>query len=265
MKASSRPPKAPSRLSDSLHRRLNMYALAASAAGVSVLALTQAAVAKIVYTKTHQVIGTNGVYPLDLNHDGTIDFIVQEIGYLGYDTNGLFVKEAFGNKVEGSVVTTSNSIQRYLAAALNKGVRIGPQQGFIGNTYSFGESMVRVECIHGCSTRGQWVNVKNRYLGLKFRIEGEIHYGWARLTTQVGQPQIAATLTGYAYETIPGKGIRAGQVCCDADEAGAESWTPPQGAAPTATEPASHRTQRAALGRLALGARANPFWRQPWK
>ena len=262
-----RPPRlrVAAKLSRSINHRLNMYALAASAAGVSVLALTQAAEAKIVYTKTHQVIGKNGVLPLDFNHDGTIDFIVQEIGYLSYDTNGLWVKEAFGNAVEGSVVTTSYGIQRYFAAALKKGARIGPQRGFIRNTYSFGESMVRVECIHGCSTRGQWVNVKNRYLGLKFQIDGEAHYGWARLSTQVGQPQIAATLTGYAYETTPRKGIRAGQVCCDTDAAVAEPWTPPKAPDPTATEPAPRDTQPAALGRLALGVRANPFWRQPWK
>jgi len=47
-----------------------MYALAASAAGVSLLALAQSSEAKVAYTKVHQVIGTNGIYSLDLNHDG---------------------------------------------------------------------------------------------------------------------------------------------------------------------------------------------------
>jgi hypothetical protein len=37
-------------LSDSVHHQLNMYALAASAAGVSVLALAQPAECKIIYT-----------------------------------------------------------------------------------------------------------------------------------------------------------------------------------------------------------------------
>ncbi len=46
MKTSSQP-RTPSRLSDSLHHRLNMYALAASAAGVGVLALAQPAEAEI--------------------------------------------------------------------------------------------------------------------------------------------------------------------------------------------------------------------------
>jgi hypothetical protein len=43
----------PSKLSDSIHQQLNMYALAASAAGVSVLTLAQQAEAKIIYTRIH--------------------------------------------------------------------------------------------------------------------------------------------------------------------------------------------------------------------
>lgn len=261
MKRSPRPRKTVN-LSESLHQRLNIYALSAGAAGVSMLALAPPAEAKIVYTKTHQVIGTNGVYPLDLNHDGTIDFLIQEFGYLSYN-NGLRVKEAFGNAVEGSVLSTSSGGRYYVAAALKKGAPIGSQQAFIRNTYSFGESMVRVECDRGCSTRGKWANVKNRYLGLKFQIDGETHYGWARLSTQLGQTDIAATLTGYAYETIPGKEIRAGQVCCDGNGVEAEPLTPPKAPDPTATEPASRNTQPAALGRLALGAQAISSWRQP--
>ena len=38
------------------------------------LALAQSAEAKIVYTKTHVVIGRNNIYELDLNHDGLADF-----------------------------------------------------------------------------------------------------------------------------------------------------------------------------------------------
>ena len=62
-------------------------------------------------------------------------------------------------------------------------------------------------------TQGPWVNVTNRYLGVKFKINGKLHYGWARLNVKVvrGQYEITATLTGYAYETIPNKAIIAGK------------------------------------------------------
>ena len=50
-------PRKPASLSLSVHHRLNMYALAASAAGVSLLALAPPSEAEIVYTKAHVVLG----------------------------------------------------------------------------------------------------------------------------------------------------------------------------------------------------------------
>jgi hypothetical protein len=67
---------------------------------------------------------------------------------------------------------------------------------------------------------------------MKFKIKGKIQYGWARLSVQVQFPlTITATLTGYAYETIPNKGIVAGK----------------------SKGPEDSVKQPATLGRLALG------------
>jgi hypothetical protein len=59
---------------------------------------------------------------------------------------------------------------------------------------------------------GQWRHATNRYLDLKFVIDGEIHYGWARLTVSCDflRP-VSAKITGYAYETEAGVAIHAGQ------------------------------------------------------
>ena len=62
MKRSSGPRKA-ANLPESVHRQLNMYALAAGAAGVSMLGSAQPADAKIVYTRADKVIV--GVFDLD--------------------------------------------------------------------------------------------------------------------------------------------------------------------------------------------------------
>jgi len=247
VKDSSGRPRTPSTLSPALSHRLNLYALTASAAGVSLLALVQPSEARVVYTDTHNVIRTNGIYGLDLNHDGIIDFLIQERGFLfsssGY--NGLRAKEAFGNAVEGS-----NGI----AAALSQGARIGSGQQFISSTNSFGEALFNVACSvdSGCSTVGKWGNVRNRYLGLRFRIDGKTHYGWARLSVEVQGHKITAVLTGYAYESIPGRAIYAGQTN-GADSLQSE---PSESVAPDST---SRQTlQPTSLGRLALGAGAVP-------
>jgi hypothetical protein len=249
-----------SRLSASLDQRLNFYALAASAAGVGLLALAQPSEAKIIYTKTHQVISPNGIYPLDLNHDGTIDFLIQErfqpnTGCGGY--SGLWAKEAFGNAVEGN---------GGWASALSKGAPIGPQQGFISSKGSFGEVMVHFwssPC--GGGSQGQWANLKNRYLGLKFRIDGKVHYGWARLSVEVGSGKIVTTLTGYAYETIPNKAICAGQThgATESDTATPDVRMPAASGLAANVEPTPRPAQSASLGALALGAGHASSWRRP--
>ena len=76
MKESIRSRKT-AKLSTSLSHNLNMYALSASAAGVGVLALASPAEGKIVYTPAHKSIIPNHTIPLDLNHDGIIDFAIQ--------------------------------------------------------------------------------------------------------------------------------------------------------------------------------------------
>jgi hypothetical protein len=235
-----------------------VYALAASAAGVSLLALVQPAEARIVYTRTHEVIGTNGVYNLDLNHDGTIDFLLQETGIPppgSQWSNALRTKEAFGNAVQGG---------NFLASALKKGAPIGPHQAFLSGSRSYGEFMVGAGCSElGCSTNGPWLNVKNRYLGLKFRIDGIIHYGWARLSVDVQAPLITATLTGYAYETIPGKGIRAGQSLSAATAGPGPRGREGVELADATTNTKLHEAQPGSLGWLALGAHGLARWRRP--
>jgi hypothetical protein len=49
-----RPLRKPSTLSESVQRHVNAYAMAATAAGVSMLALTQPAQARIVYTHANK-------------------------------------------------------------------------------------------------------------------------------------------------------------------------------------------------------------------
>ena len=73
-------------------------------------------------------------------------------------------------------------------------------------------------CRATTSFKGQWINATNRYLGLKFKIHGQTHYGWARLSIQYENFTFAATLTGYAYETIPNKAITAGETKGPDDE-----------------------------------------------
>ena len=242
--------KTPANLSDSVHQRLNMYVLAAGAAGVGMLALSQSADAKIVYTPVHRVIGPHHSYNIDLNHDKITDFtIVNHVSACtDFCFNELRQYPAAGNSAIGYTVGTGG---QFLASALNPGARIGPRSPFKkgtaalvvarSNHYTSGQTMVY----------GPWSNVRNRYLGLKFQNKGKTHYGWARLNVKVSKTTITTTLTGYAYETIPDKPIIAGKEhgTRGGPASNLESQTTPAPAPVT-------------LGLLATGAAAPSVWRR---
>jgi len=228
--------RLPAHLPESLSRRLNTYALAASAAGVGLLALAQPADGKIVYTRAHHLIGSGESYMLDLNRDGKADFRLAHrvVNTDSGHASSLYASAAsFADKNEVQGTRGSHS---FLASALEGGARI-PEGHF-----SYKGVMAYACTAIFCSkyNRGNWINVRNRYLGLKFRIRGKTHYGWARLTVQTQYPAtIVAILTGYAYETIPNKPIIAGKT---------------HGKDVITIKPAS-------LGHLARGAAAIPAWR----
>jgi hypothetical protein len=109
-------------------------------------------------------------------------------------------------------------------------------------------------------------NVTSRYLGLKFEVDGKTHYGWARLTVQLpGNYLINATLTGYAYETVPDKGILAGQTAGGADAAAVSSNSPDSDTSNSSASVAnpSDTPRPTSLGTLALGAGGVPLRRRP--
>ena len=63
-------------LSAKVEKNLVAYAVAATAAGVGVLASAQAAEAKIVYTPANVTLNEGQPLPVDLNHDGIVDFFL---------------------------------------------------------------------------------------------------------------------------------------------------------------------------------------------
>jgi hypothetical protein len=196
-----------------------MYALAAGAAGVSTLALASPAEAKIVYTPADVVIGQP--FPLDFNHDGIVDFyILHQYKSHGPYFNGLAVCQVMSSYNNSrfcrdwgtNAVRAVVSKGKEFGAALRPGEKIQRGELFeyvtpLGGVVNFGKT--------SRYWYGPWVNggkgVKNRYLGMKFKINGRFHFGWARITVKTTSNDFTATLTGYAYETVPGKAIVAGK------------------------------------------------------
>ena len=241
------PPRTPSGLSDSVHRQLNLYALAATAAGVGVVASGSPAEAKVVYTPGTVAIRLNsGWVGLDLNHDGIIDFqlnLFSEGGSCkGVPMLGPHYFRALQIYTHQSNQAWALKTKVYFpnatllcAAALPEGKVVGPHGHFEplqAGQMLYAQSAGSWGTDDGCP----WKSGVQAFLGLKFAITGQIHFGWARvLSNGIG----TAYISGYAYETIPNKAIIAGKI---------------KGPDVVTVQPAS-------LGHLAAGAAAIPAWR----
>ncbi|MGB7862893.1 MAG: hypothetical protein WCF74_05850, partial [Candidatus Sulfotelmatobacter sp.] len=244
-----------------VYERLNTYAIAAGAAGVSMLALGQPSSAEIVYTPADQTVNlTVGSYGLDLNKDGIIDFIIAD--HRSFESPGvisrqsLFVKPAASQNRINCAYPSCLSTFIY-AAALVPGSRIGPSQERHGWLPGHAQMALEERFEGRPYYFGSFNRVQNRYLGLQFQINGETHYGWARFTVKFhgGAGNLRsweAHLTGYAYETVANQPINAGQTAGNAEGASAADFT---------VKPVE-ATQVAALGKLALGANGLALWRR---
>jgi hypothetical protein len=235
-------------LNHQLDHKLFGYAAAAGAAGVSLLALAQSSHAEVVFTPSNQLITIhNRGVSLDLNNDGVTDFTLREVFDICIETGGgrrapecsEFTSQEIYARGSGS---NAVAVGATFASALPVRTKVGPQDKF-GN-------QVLLEV---CDTQngnfsgdgGPWLNVKNLYLGLRFTIDGQIHYGWARLTVSTNKSTCVtkALLSGYAYETEPNTPITTGKIS-GTDEVGAVE--PP----------------KATLGALAQGSVGLQAWRR---
>jgi hypothetical protein len=187
-----------------LDRKLIAYAAAATASGVSLLALAQPAEGEVVYTPTHVVVGAGATYILDVNNDGLADF---RFGNVGRSTFGVFYVEPWGSFTNAEEV---QSVGPPYPLLLNRGAKIGSGGFFYGTRGGSSYGQILAGALDG-GDFGNWPNVSKRYLGLRFLVNGENHYGWARLRVRINGNQVDALLTGYAYETVANTSIRAGQ------------------------------------------------------
>jgi len=221
--------------------QIKMYALAASAAGVGMLALAQPAEGKVVYTKAHRFIGPRTTLHLDLNHDGIVDFDFKDTLSTSTAGGAFAALSALPDRKQDAVWGHTVPTRAY-ASALSANVRIGPKGQFLPGAGLMAASSASGLHPGNFSCTGPWANVTNRYLGLKFVIKGIAHFGWARLNVSCANATVTATLTGYAYETVANRPILTGK------ESGPDESP---NSIPTATLSGT-------LGRLARGAKGRP-------
>ena len=221
--------------SEGLNKRWLGYA-AAAAAGVGMLATAQPATADVIYTPANINIPYFSWFFLDVNNDGVVDF-----GFHGTTTLGAGPRGSYRTLGLEAYASGRNGFAKK-GLPLGRGAVIGPAGSFT-NLVGLA-NLQQINTIPSGGRRsypsGPWADVIG-YLGFEFQISGQAHYGWAELEVLqvgVGTPLawMNGTITGYAYDTVAGQSIDAGQT--------------------TATpEPST-------LGLLAIGSLGLGYWRR---
>jgi hypothetical protein len=200
--------------SAALEKQLKSYVLAGAAASAALFTLSDPARASVVYTPV-QISLTDGRVNIDLNGDGITDFALVD--------RDKYVSGAYSNRILGVVGMAGASVIQgsAFAAALLQNDPISSAQPFEAVSQGRGRmASIGYGCIVGSGCQsfklGPWQSVKNNYLGFKFQLNGETHFGWARINVAskyqpLGNSKIRVYLSGYAYETTPNMAINAGQ------------------------------------------------------
>ena len=245
-------------ISQNLNRNVSVYATVAAAAGVGVLALAQPANAEVVITKKTIPIPITPegqtLVPISLSNNGVNDFSFSLYSFAYHSAfRSLRIRDLEG----GAVVAHTSAGHVPSALALVRGAKIGPSAHFSsGKSAAIEDSHANFgytnsgKFFYSKDIFGKWGNnPKDRYLGVRFLISGQTHYGWIRLTvTTAAHEPISATITAYAYETVANKRILAG-------ESGASTSA-------ATVENKMEQPAQASLGMLALGTNGLALWRR---
>jgi hypothetical protein len=203
-------------LGENLSRRLAAYTLAATAtAGLGLTAAAAPTEASIISHTTSLNLScptsSRGIAQLDLGITKSVQLTFQE-HCTNFRSGALLV---VGGPV--SLANASTSRQGFLrpaAARLGKG---SPIQGF--TTGPAGVLAARGCC--SVANQGNWFPSSpastsgparaRGYLGFEFGPKGGEHVGWVAMSVVASGVDFAAHITGYAYDTVPGQTIKAGQ------------------------------------------------------
>jgi hypothetical protein len=245
----SKPKRTVTTLGAKLDKRLGTYI--AAMAGATLLSVSLPAEAEIVYTPCNTPMAegyAGGLFtPLDLNNDGVVDFSFYNFSYSTHgngNRNLSIIPAQNGNEVIGFPIP-----RRAAASALPPGTLVGSSKNF----HSYPKGLVLAATgrgTQGGSATGAWLKVETAFLGLKFLINGQVHYGWALVKFTGPGDFLWGSIYGYAYESIPGQPIRTGQTKGTSERKQAD-----------ADLPTGDRPTNQSLGLLATGARGLRFWR----
>lgn len=145
----------------------------------------------------------NDFYELDLNNDKIVDFTFR------VNTDISVWLEIITN-ANGAIISVDPWYTNIVR--LESDMEIFNLRGYKnGESYKSGGIIASEDCF-GMEDSGvcayDWSGENDKYLGLRFTIKGQIHYGWARLSVKSPTQWI---VSDYAFNATPNSPILAGQ------------------------------------------------------
>lgn len=201
-----------------LKEKLKSY----SALATAVFGTAAVADAQVVYTDVNPdevLTMTNGSindFAVDFDNDGNEDMAVATYGYLytdgttSYQYNYVlsFVAPNATSALVGSMQAVG-SASLPLVTNLTAGTVIGPSSAWLDTTAASGVQYFNVVALDGSAVFGSPNAGADIYLGSRFKIGTNTHYGWVRISIPTAVSQ--ATVKDFAYNATPNTAITAGQ------------------------------------------------------
>lgn len=193
-------------MNKNLQRRLSAYA--ATTAGA--VALAGSADAQIIYTDINPdvVVSDTVYYDLDMDGDAVVDFT---FGTEGYTTSygpvnlSLLYVPVAANAVLGSLYSGNYP----LPFAMNNGDSIS-STNTSWNAGSVNGGLQYLSVLAPYGSYGNWQGQTDKYVGVRFNIGSNTHYGWVRLSVSANADTII--IKDYAYNSQPNVGLLAGEM-----------------------------------------------------
>ncbi len=165
---------------------------------ISLLFVSFSSNSQVVYTDVNPDSLVTSQYELDLNNDGTPEFRIQHI-----IDGGIDIVQASGVSNQDSMVGYYQGFPAVTGypSALSSDELIDGSVELVDEGIMGGDHAVIME-------DAEWPDGINRYLGLKFNISGQPHYGWAKV--KISTDYVAFTIIEYAYNATAGEAINSG-------------------------------------------------------
>ncbi|MBK7569992.1 MAG: T9SS type A sorting domain-containing protein [Bacteroidetes bacterium] len=162
--------------------------------------------AEVVYTDiTDATIGIGEMFEIDLDGDGTIDFLIAASSLTGVNGTWSFAT-AFGSVTALGVGGPSNLVMGTEGAAYNYASVLDAGDN-IGSDEDFVSSAVLGSNYYGY-VFGHFPGAGEGAIGVQFEISGNLHYGWIRLESDLNT--VFVTVFDFAYESVPEIAIESG-------------------------------------------------------